>query len=496
MPSLKSFLAAFSWPANAFTVWRHRWLIAIVVLVTAGSAALLGVLRPRAYLGDALVQVEPQQVPDRLVAAPVAGDWQDRLAALSQQILTSASLLPVMNQFRLFPGERRRRPMEEVLGLIRQHTEIRMERAWTRERPGAFHVSFEYGDPVVAAAVANHLASALIRRNVLDRQSSASGTSDFLESQLRQSLGELEAQDARLTGYRLAHVGEIPGQEGALVAALNRLQLQWQSVQEGIARAERTHRITADALYTAQLAPVPAAVSPDTSTERLRQQLNTVRSRYGDRHPEVVVLQAEAAVTRALETAPAEVDNARLRQRVETLASELRANAREQARLTKLADELLSQMAAYQTRLERLPLQEVQWNRLNSDHEIARQKYVLLLEKRSAAQLSAELERRQKDETFRLLEPASAPVTPKGLGWGAFLWLGSLSGLLAGVAAAFVYDLSRGVVQGAWELPAGIALLGRVPALGAPASGRILVRREFRTAPGLSMVAGLFRPPL
>ena len=156
------------------------------------------------------------------------------------------------------------------------------------------------------------------------------------------------------------------------------------------------------------------------------------------------------------------------------------------------------QIGAYQTRLERMPLQEVQWNSLNSDHEVARQKYLSLLEKHSVAQLSAELERRQKDETFRMLEPARAPAEPKGFRWPAFALLGSLCGLLAGAAAALACDLGQDVMQGDWELPAGIAFLGRIPQLGAhaPTGRRTSARqqlRALRTATGLGLVLLIFR---
>ena len=209
------------------------------------------------------------------------------------------------------------------------------------------------------------------------------------------------------------------------------------------------------------------------------------------------MLQAEALAD-VVETPLPVTENPRLRQRVETLAAQLRANAEERARVTKACDDLLLQIGAYQTRLERMPLQEVQWNSLNSDHEVARQKYLSLLEKHSVAQLSAELERRQKDETFRMLEPARAPAEPKGFRWPAFALLGSLCGLLAGAAAALACDLGQDVMQGDWELPAGIAFLGRIPQLGAhaPTGRRTSARqqlRALRTATGLGLVLLIFR---
>ena len=461
---------ALPWPAAGYTLLRFQWLIAAMVLFSAAVGGITGVVRPRAYAGDALVQIEPRQVPDRLVPSPVTGEWQDRLALLSQQILTAARLRQVMRQFRLFPRESRDMPPEEVLALMRRHTEIHLDRTWTHERPGAFHVTFEYRDPAVAAQVANHLAWTLIELNRRDRLSSASGASEFLDQQVTQGRRELEVQDDRLSRYRVAHAGEVPGQEAVLVATLNRLQIQWQSAQDGLLRVHQVRAALDDALYSAQLVPAVAVLLPDPAGARLRQQLSALRSRYSERYPEVRRLQAEASAAPAMEAPLPAAVNPQTRERVESLGIQIRDALKEQARLLSQSEALLLQIAAYQNRLEQLPFHEVPWNSLNSDHETARQQYRALLEKRSAAQLSAELERRQKDESFRMLEPSNVPIHPSGLNWPAFALLGSMGGLLIGIALAFGSDLCRNVIQGAWELPPHIELLGRVPHLGTPAT--------------------------
>lgn len=470
MSTFKPALLACSWPAAAHVLRRYQGLITILALLAAALGATYGALRPRAYAGDALVQVVPQQVPDRLVPAPVSGEWQDRLAALSQQLVTAAQLQPLVQQFRLAPGERV--PMTDaVLAQVRRRIEIYLDRSWMHERPGAFHVTFEHPDPRQAAVVANHLARLLIDLNLRHRRSSANGASDFLDKQLAQARLDLELQDARLTRYRLAHVGEIPGQESVLVAALNRLQLQWQSAQDGLARVEQSRAVLADALNAAQTPPNSPVSATDAPSDRLRSQIEALRSRYNDRHPDVRILQAQAL---ALPPPPPSASNAApIQQHLQALGAQVRSTTTEQARLTAQSVSLLLQIATYQTRLEQSPLHEVQWNSLNSDHEIARLNYLALLQKHSAAQMSAALDSHQQDETFRLLEPAAAPSQPKGLDWPAFAVVGMLAGLLAGIAAAFTCDLVRNVIQGPWELPAGVPLLGCVPSLGTPARQRV-----------------------
>lgn len=456
--------APLSWPATGYTMLRYKWLVASLALLASAAAGITGLVRPRSYTGDALVQVDPRQVPDRLVPSPVNGDWQERLAALTRQLLTTARLRQVVLQFRLFPRESLRLPPDDVLALMRRRIAIRLDR--TYDRPGAFHVTFEYRDPVAAAQVANHLARTLIELNVHDRLSSAGDASAFLDQQVRQVRRELELQDDRLSRFHLAHAGAMPGQEAVLIATLNRLQVQWQSAQDSLVRVQQLRAALADALYAAQTA-LPVAVTPPA--DGLRRQLKALRSRYQERHPDVRRLLAEVSAASAAETARPAPTSPEARERVRTLAAQMRDVLDEQAHWLRQTEALRLQMADCQRRLEQVPSQEVSWNSLHNDHEVARRQYQALIEKRSAAQLSAELERRQKDESFRVLEPARVPLHPSGPDWPAWALAGCLAGLLAAVPVALGLDLRCGLIQGEWELSPRIELLARVPHLGASA---------------------------
>ncbi len=492
---------AFSWPSILYTFWRYKWLIAAVILLCGTIGGVIGLTIPKSYVADALVLVEPQKIPDKYVGSAVNTEVQDRLASISQQILSTTRLQAIIDQFHLYQRERAHMYPEELLEMMRKKINIKLERGWTRDRPGAFHVTYEGSDPTVVAQVTNNIVGLFIEQNLRDRENSAEGTSDFLAAQLRDAQKSLQEQEDRLTKYKMSHQGELPSQEGMLGATLGRLQMQLQAAEDGINRAQQNRALLESSLRVAESTELMAKelsnqvksrdklTEPATRlSERVKQQLAEARSRYNENYPEVQALKAEVARLEALEAPekpaadgkknPLEGKSPEALQiemnmygRTEGIKAQMKANEDDIVRLQKEKIETQKRIGEYQARVERLPISELQMSTLNRDHEISLSNYKSLLDKQIAAQMSTELERRQKGENFRILDPARTPQKPLGLTWQAIAMIGAGVGLLMGIFAAFMMQLQRNAVLGEWELPVHTQLLGRVPVMHAALPG-------------------------
>jgi uncharacterized protein involved in exopolysaccharide biosynthesis len=113
-------------------------------------------------------------------------------------------------------------------------------------------------------------------------------------------------------------------------------------------------------------------------------------------------------------------------------------------------------------RLERLPVREQELASLTRDYENSRQNYRSLLDKRTSAEMASEMERRQQAERFRILDPAHVPTKPVKPNRPLFYAGGAVTGLIVGVFAGALLELRKNLVLGDWELPADMAVLGRV----------------------------------
>ena len=80
----------------------------------------------------------------------------------------------------------------------------------------------------------------------------------------------------------------------------------------------------------------------------------------------------------------------------------------------KIAEEsrLQGMMGMYQARIAAAPLREAELAALTRDYETFQESYRTLLQKKEESQMSANLEKRQIGEQFKILDPARMPERP------------------------------------------------------------------------------------
>ncbi len=69
-------------------------------------------------------------------------------------------------------------------------------------------------------------------------------------------------------------------------------------------------------------------------------------------------------------------------------------------------------MTVYQKRVEETPRREMELQSLNRDYANIKEVYNSLLNRKLEAELSVNMEKRQKGEQFRILDPAKLPEKP------------------------------------------------------------------------------------
>ncbi len=124
---------------------------------------------------------------------------------------------------------------------------------------------------------------------------------------------------------------------------------------------------------------------------------------------------------------------------------------------------ILADMAQYQSKLGTLPIREQEMAGLTRDYEITKTNYRSLLDKKIAAEMATDMERREKSERFTIIDPARVPSRPFKPNRQLFGLAGSILGLAIGLALGLGKEFHQGAFLGEWELPPGVVLLGRLP---------------------------------
>ena len=191
-------------------LWKQKFLIVAAWILLGGAGAYVVSKLPDIYSAEALVLVDPQKIPERFVAATVQVSPQDQLATINQQILSSGKLQNIIDEFHLYPEERKSKSPEDLIALMRKDVKIAPDKGWTGLRPSAFRIAYEGRVPTLVAALVNRIAGLFIDESLKSREERAQGTSEFLESQLQEARRTLETQESILRQYKMRRMGELP----------------------------------------------------------------------------------------------------------------------------------------------------------------------------------------------------------------------------------------------------------------------------------------------
>ena len=326
---------ALSLPSIRRTILKRKVRIGIVwVLLTACTVIVVRRL-PSVYLAETVVLIDSQQIPEKFVSPTVASDVDNRIAAIRELLLSSGELKKVIDEFGLYKEQRKARFEEEILDMMRKDISITMDPIETSnksrdQRNAAFRIGFQGPDPQLVARVANRLTDLYVAENLKTRESQAAGTSEFLDSQLKEAKGRLDRLEETVSAYKLQHNGELPQQEATLSGTLSRLQTQLETNRDAIDRAQQTKIIVESTLnsLSAMLAaqttawqearqhasdPNAAYLSlgqqgmapqrpPKKTSEALEEQLAVLLARDRPDHPDVIRLKADIEKIQRLET--------------------------------------------------------------------------------------------------------------------------------------------------------------------------------------------------
>jgi len=506
---------------------RWWWLLVLPLFVGVLGGLLYSRSQPSLYRSDAVIQVVPQRVPESYVSATVTERVEDRLRALSQQVLSRTQLEKLITDLSLFPAEREKLPMEDVVELMTRRVMIQpllVGQASRRDSQSeAFRVSFDYQDPAIAQKVVERLASFFIDTNARERGSQADQTSQFLDAQMTDARGRLEAQEKKLEAFRQRNAGRLPTQTQTNMQAIQNSQLALQAIV-GSLESDRTRKAVLERLYNEAAADEPVAVpaagsgalpadaTPQQRLAAARAALAQMETRLSPKHPDIVrtkrlVADLEQQVAAAElqkpvspeagETQPTNQAEAMRREKLRAQRAELESLDRQIAFKESEERRLRGEIGMYQSRLEAVPGIESEWIALTRDYDTLQETYRQLLAKSENSKMAANLEQRQIGEQFRILDPARIPLKPNSPNRLRINAIGLIAGLGLGVALLgliYVRDStmrSEADLLGALDLP----VLGLLPYVTTDADIRRQKRRRWLavTAAGVLLVgtAGL-----
>src|SRR5438132_13609611 len=123
MPEVESAPADILQRVRGIVVRGRWWILLTATTVSLATVAVLYQM-PNRYTSEATLLIVPQQVPARYVTPTTETNIADALQAMTQDVLSRARLLELIDQFGLYAKERKRLAPEEVIELMRKYIGI------------------------------------------------------------------------------------------------------------------------------------------------------------------------------------------------------------------------------------------------------------------------------------------------------------------------------------------------------------------------------------
>ena len=209
-------------------------------------------------------------------------------------------------------------------------------------------------------------------------------------------------------------------------------------------------------------------MSYEAQLEDLKKQLADLQSRYTDKHPDIVQTKKRIAdLEKNKETRSVKNDP-----RYRELEISLAETDRQIRRMRQEGEKISAQIGQYRGRIEGATQREQEMITMLQEYGNTRLQYDTLIKKSEEAQQAENLERRQKGEQFRVIDPARMPEKPFQPDIPKVLLIGLFAGLGCGLGGIFIREqLDRSFRDPEdVEVTLGLKVLANIPKIGSKAA--------------------------
>ncbi len=428
-------------------VWRRRWLVLVTVWLVAVAGWVWVYLLENQYKAEARVYVDTQSLLKPLLSGlAIQPNVSQQIAMMTRTIASRPNLEKVARMTDL--DLRAKTPKQQEI-LFKELAE-RIHLAGS-DRENLYTIGYQNANPDLAKRVVQSLLTIFTESSLGGSRKDLSNSQKFIEDQLKGYEAKLLEKEKQIEDFKRRNVGTMPGQGGDYYAKLSELNVTLEQakleLQESVDRKKQLQQQLTDQEDTLVM---PAPVTPVTSAldgriSVLQSQLDNLRLRYTDLHPEIT--RTKQLIARLQEQKKDEEKGVKagsqdggkaqnpVYQQLSIAIAEADANAAS----------LKARVAQYQSKrnelyqaVDRIPQLEAEYTQLMRDYEVYKKNYAQLLDRRETAAITGEVESKTDSVEFRVIDPPRVPNKPAWPNRPLLVSVVPLGGLAAGVALAFL----------------------------------------------------------
>lgn len=481
-------------------IWRRRW----IVLLTAWTVAVVGwvwvYLLENRYQASARVYVDTQSLLRPLLSGlAVQPNVGQQVSMITRTITSRPNLEKVA---RMTDLDLRAKSPQEQEDLYRNMAKsIGLDGT---DRENLYTISYQHANPDLAKRVVQALLTIFTESSLGRSRKDLSNTQKFIEDQLKTYESKLLDKEKQIEEFKRRNVGTMPGEGGGFYAKLNEMNVALEQAKLEMEEAANRKKQLQQQLEDQEevlITPGPGMVTATSSAldgriAALQSQIDNLRLRYTDIHPEIT--RTKQLIARLQEQKRQE--EAPLKPQSPAQSAGIKAQNPIYQQLSIAIAEADANMASLKARVaqmqkkrndlhgavDRIPQIEGEYTQLMRDYDVYKSNYAQLLARRETASISGDVESKTDTVDFRVIDPPRVPNEPAWPNRPLLVTAVPLGGVGAGLAIAFLLGQLRPTVESRRQLRdlTDVPLLGMVTMIGTDR-----VRRRRRRA-NLAFAAG------
>ncbi len=437
---------------------RYWWILPTITLVVGALGLVLAIVLPKKYTSSTVVLVEPPSVSKEVVPSLITEDLYHRMASMKEQILSRSRLQPIIEKLSLYPEDRGKKHMEDLVDRLRQSIDVSLMEPMTGSndhQPPGFHVSVTFNDSRTAQQICTEITSMFLEQNAERRIGQVKVTTQFLTQEVEEAKTKLDEQDAKLAQFKRQYLGSLPEEQQSNLSLLAGLNTQLEVANQALSRAQQDKAFN-ETLLNQQEATFKASQAGAQSQDALELQLTALQTKltellakYTPEHPDVIKLKTEIEETKRRMAAGDNKPSSGPTQagiheppQIQQLRAKIRLDDMSIADSVKHQAQIQVEIRQLQARLQASPMVEQQFKELTRNYQTASDMYNDLLKRQQNSSMAGELENKQQSETFRILDSPSLPQTPSFPKKIVFLGGGGGAGLTLGLGILYLLALT------------------------------------------------------
>lgn len=448
-------------------VWRRRWLVLGVTWLVCIVGWVWIYLLQNEYRAQARIYVDTQSLLRPLLAGmAIQPNLDQQVDLMTRTLVSRPNLEKVARMTDLDLRAKDPKALEALYAGIAKR--IRLE-GTTREN--LYTIGFVHANPDLSKRVVQALLTIFTEHSLGGTRQDLTDTQKFIEDQLKSYEARLLEKEKELEEFKRRNVGLMPGQGGGYFSrvesideSLRQAQLQ---LEEAVNRKKQLQQQLADqeeTITTAPIAPPPVMASNtmlDNRISALQTQLDNLRLRFTDLHPEIqrvrnliATLQEQKAkeeeAVRAAEAARVKENPVAVKaqnpvyQQLAVAIAEADANV---ASLQARVRQFQQQRAELLRKVDLIPQLESELAQITRDYELYKRNYAELLARRESVAMTGEVEAKTDAVEFRVIDPPRVETKPAWPNRPLLISVTPLGGLGAGMALAFLLAQLRPTVD-------------------------------------------------